>query len=84
MGILEVMQNMKGGYYTEEDSADIMLDYDVDGVKIHRMVKAWHIGEDYYELQYNDPELIGLKLGWFTAVKRDGVLTVVVRNAEEG
>ena len=61
----------------------MLLDYDVGGLRVHKVFKAWHLGENYYEFAY-DAELYEMprRIGWFTAAELDGVLTLQVREAD--
>ena len=84
MGMLEVSMNMKAGYRDPADLIDVLLDYDVGGLRVHKVFKAWHLGENWYEFA-NDAELydkLPVRIGWFTAAERDGVLTLQVREAD--
>ena len=83
MKMVEVMEHMKGGYRDKADLVDLRLDYDVRGVKIDRMVKAWHLAGEWYELYY-DPELPEIiRCAWLTAEMRDGVPVIEVRGEGE-
>ena len=82
MGMLEVQEKLKAGYFTESDSREIRVNYDAYGVKIDRIVKVWHLGENWYELREHVVD--SLPLGkWIAPVEQDGMLTLVVCGSEK-
>lgn len=79
MRMLEVQENLKGGYFSESDLKEIRVDYDVDGVRINKVVKAYHLGKNWYDLQ-EDLGVRHFRIGaWVSTEDVDGIQTVVVR-----